>query len=129
MTNALDAVLEIFSWVGFGVAVVFGLVAVIVWAVDGSWLPAEAYLDEDGVTARWIDVDGEVNAAVLSAADAAALGGVDRASIFYRHGWRGRVRLTPRPPVLKLLWGMAIGGAGVGILSVIGSIAAIFLRG
>lgn len=128
MANALDAILEILTWVGFGAAVAFGIAAVIVWAADGSWLPAEAYLDDDGATARWIDGDGEVNAAPLAPHDLASWKG-DRAQIWYRHGWHDRMRMTPRPPVLKLLWGLAAGGLGVGVLATIGSIIALFARG
>ncbi|GAB2709568.1 hypothetical protein BKA24_002599 [Microbacterium marinum] len=129
MTNALDAILEIFSWVGFGAAFAFGIAAVVVWAADGSWLPAEAYLDDDGLTARWIDADGEVNSAPLTADDVAGLAGADRAQIWYRHGWRDRMRTSPRPPILRLLWGLSLGGFVVGAVAVIGSFVALFLRG
>ncbi|MDJ1114884.1 hypothetical protein [Microbacterium dauci] len=128
MANALDAILEILTWVGFGAAVAFGVAAVVVWAADGSWLPVEAYLDDDDRTVRWIDGDGEVNAAPLSPDDRAEWQG-DRAQIWYRHGWHDRMRLAPRPPVLKLLWGLAIGGLAVGAVSTVGSIIAIFVRG
>ncbi|WP_405372407.1 MULTISPECIES: hypothetical protein [unclassified Microbacterium] len=129
MANALDAILEIFSWVGFGAAFAFAIAAVIVWAADGSWLAAEAYLDDDGTTARWIDADGEVNSARLSDHDVAAFEGKDRADIFYRHGWRDRMRMTARPGVLRLLWGLAAGGFVLGVVTVVWSVVALFTRG
>ena len=128
MTQALDAILEIFSWVGFGAAVVFGIAALVVWASDGSWLPADAYLDEDGRTLRWLDDAGEVNAAELSAHDRDHLGGGGTARIWYRHGWRDRMRFTRRPPVLRLLVGLAVGGGALGVVTVLASVIVFFLR-
>ena len=129
MANALDAILEIFSWVGFLAAGVFALTGLVVWAADGSWLPTQAYLDDDGVTARWIAADGDVNTATLTDADAGVFAGADRADVWYRHGWKGRMRTTPRPPHLRLLWGMAAGGFAVGAIASIVSLIALFARG
>lgn len=128
MTQALDAILEIFSWVGFGASVVFGIAAIVVWAADGSWLPADAYLDEDGRTLRWIDDEGEVNSAPLAEHDRHHLGDGGAARIWYRHGWHDRMRFTRRPPVLRLLVGLAIGGAALGVASVAASVVVFFLR-
>ncbi|MFI8633651.1 hypothetical protein ACIGEP_13745 [Microbacterium sp. NPDC077663] len=128
MTQALDAILEIFSWVGFGGAVVFGIAAVIVWASDGSWLPADAYLDDDGHTLRWLDDAGEVNAARLAEHDRDHLGAGGAARIWYRHGWRDRMRFTRRPPILRLLIGLAIGAGALGVLSTAASIVVFFVR-
>lgn len=128
MTQALDAILEIFTWVGFGAAVAFGVVAVVVWASDGSWLPAEGYLDDDGRTLRWIDSEGEVNSAPLSDEDRDRLADEPAANIWYRHGWHDRMRFTRRPPVLRLLTGLAVGGAALGLLASALSIVAYFVR-
>ncbi len=64
MDIALDAVLELFTWTGFGGAVILGIVLVVLWAVDGTWL-AEAIVDRDGdeVVVRWFDGDGDANSA------------------------------------------------------------------
>ncbi len=129
MAQALDAILEIFSWVGFGAAVVFALAAVAVWAADGSWLPADAYLDDDGSTVRWIDGDRDVNSASLPESYRGHFDGRGEGRIWYRHGWHDRMRLTRRPPVLKLLWGLAVGGLVLGILATVGSVIALFVRG
>lgn len=128
MTQALDAILEIFSWVGFGAAVVFGITAVIVWASDGSWLPADAYLDDDGRTLRWIDDASEVNAAQLADHDRDHLGAGGTARIWYRHGWHDRMRFTRHPPVLRILFGLTVGGGVLGLLSVLASVVVFFLR-
>ncbi|MFJ6678770.1 hypothetical protein ACIQLK_06540 [Microbacterium sp. NPDC091382] len=128
MTQALDAILEIFTWVGFGAAVAFGVVAVIVWASDGSWLPADAYLDEDGRTIRWIDSDGEVNSAPLAEEDHHRVSAERTGRIWYRHGWHDRMRFTRRPPVLRLLTGLAVGALALGVLASGLSLVAYFVR-
>lgn len=122
MTTAIDILLEVFTWIGFGACVVLLIAFVVLWAADGTWLPVEAIVDRDGdaPVARWIDADGDVNSAVLSAADAAVLAGADTARIWYRHGWRDRMRLTHRPPGLRALLLAAVGMLGLGIVCLVG---------
>lgn len=128
MTQALDAILEIFTWVGFGAAVVLGIVAVVVWASDGSWLSAEAFLDEDGRTLRWIDSEGDVNSAALDESDRSRIGADHKAQIWHRHGWHDRMRFTRRPPALRMLMGLVAGGATLGIAATVASIVVFFVR-
>jgi len=129
--NTLDAVLEILVWVGLGAALVLAVVTVIVWAVDGTWLPADAIVDreEEGTIVRWYGDDGQADRARASDLDAAELGEADRASIWYRHGTRGRMRLTPRSPALRPFASLTLGMLGVGVLALIGSWIALFARG
>lgn len=127
--NALDAVIETFTWVGFGAAALLGVVALIVWAVDGSWLPADALVDhEDGVTfVRWFDGDGDANNARATGADQHALEGKDRASIWYRHGWRDTMRLTRRTPALRAVVTGAVAMLGIGVVALVVSWIRIFV--
>ena len=39
MTTAVDILLEVFTWIGLGGAFALAVVAVILWAADGTWLP------------------------------------------------------------------------------------------
>ncbi|MBN9177835.1 MAG: hypothetical protein J0I43_10755 [Microbacterium sp.] len=133
----MDILFEIFAWIGFGGFVLLAVAAVVVWAADGTWLPAEAIVDRERDAAtqhettivRWYDADGDANSAVASPQDAAELAGRDAASIWYRHGWTGRMRLTRRSPGLhRLLWS-ATGMLALGILAVAASIILYFSRG
>jgi len=126
--NALDAVIEIFTWLGFGGALLLGIVAVALWAADGTWLAAEAVVDheDEGTFVRWFDVDGDANSARISGADAAALAGRDHASIWYRYGWRDRMRLTRRPPGLPAVAWAALSLLALGILMLVLSWVRIF---
>jgi hypothetical protein len=127
--NALDAVIEIFTWVGLGTAAILGVAALIVWALDGSWLPADALVDhEDGVTfVRWFDGDGDANNARVSGAEQQALAGLDRTPIWYRHGWRDTMRLTRRTPVLRAVITGALAMLAVGIVALVASWVLLFV--
>ncbi|SDQ84919.1 hypothetical protein [Microbacterium sp. cf332] len=131
MTTTLDAVLEAFGWAGFGGAAAFGLALVVLWATDGTWLPAEGLVDHepDGTWVRWFDDEGEANSARVDGHTAALLGGHDRADIWFRHGWRGRMRLTRRPPMRRLLAGLALGFLALGVVSTAASWVVLFVRG
>ncbi|WP_282838044.1 hypothetical protein [Microbacterium flavum] len=124
----LDILLEIFSWVGFSGFALLLAVAVVIWAADGTWLPAEALVDHDeGATVvRWFDADGDANSATVHAADAAHLAGLDTTPIWYRHGWQGRMRLTRRPPGLRPVLLTAGGLLALGAVSVIASVVLYF---
>ena len=129
--NALDAVIEVFTWLGFGGAIVLGVVAVIVWVADGTWLEAEGLVDhEDGATfVRWYDADGDANGVRVGDHDAAALAGTDRLDIWYRYGWRDRMRLTHRPPALRAILIAAAGLLALGVVALAVSWVLLFARG
>lgn len=127
----LDAVLDVFGWAGFGAAAAFGLALIVLWAGDGTWLRADGFVDResDGTWVRWFDHDGVANSAQVDAHTAGELAGRDRVEMWYRRGWEGRMRLTRRPPLFRLLVGLAIGFFAVGIVSVIASWILLFARG
>lgn len=131
MTTAVDLVLEVFTWVGFGGAAAAALACVIAWAADGTWLPADAIVDREGddTVVRWLDDDGDVNRAVASHAEAQALAGQEGVRLWYRLGWAGRMRLTRRSPALtRLLWAGA-GLLALGILSLAAGVVLYFAGG
>lgn len=127
----VDILLETFTWIGLGGAFVLAVVVVIAWASDGTWLAADALVDHDGAdpVVRWIDADGDVNSAVAVGEDAEALAGRDRAEIWYRLGWQGRMRLTRRPHGFRPLLLSAGGMLALGILAMVTSWVLYFVRG
>ena len=68
MDATIDAVAEIFSWVGFGLGALVAGVALVMYLFDGTWLPTRGVLDdgEHGRVVRWFDEDGNVNEAHLT---------------------------------------------------------------
>jgi hypothetical protein len=122
---------DVFTWVGLLGAGVFGVVAVILWVADGTWLPVRAVVETvgHGRVVRWIDADGGVNEAPLSDADHAKLDGRDMADIHYRRGWRNRMRVTRGSRAVHLFARLAVGFAGLGILALIGSWVLLAVQG
>lgn len=131
MDTTLDIVLEVFSWLGLGAGLLLVVIAVILWAADGTWLPADAIVDHelDGTVVRWFDADGEANAAHATPAEAQQLAGADRAPIWYRLGWRGRMRLTRRAPGFRAVAWAAASMLALGVLALAASGILLFARG
>ncbi|MCC9052802.1 hypothetical protein LOK55_00465 [Microbacterium sp. F2E] len=134
-SDVTDVLLEVFTWVGFGGSAVLAVVMAILWAADGTWLPAEAIVDtERGPTGevtvvRWFDADGDANSAVAGPAEASALAGREQADIWYRHGWTSRMRLQRRPPGLRAVTLAAAGLFALGVLCLVSGWVVFFLRG
>ena len=131
MSNALDAVIEIFTWVGLGGGAVLAMVAVVLLLADGTWLPVRAVVEEvdGGRVVRWFDDQGGVNEAPLSAHDDAKVGSADMADIFYRRGSAHRMRLTRSSPVVRFVSLLSAGILGLGLLAFVSSIVVLFVRG
>lgn len=131
MDHAIDAVIEIFTWVGLGAGILLGLVALILKLADGTWLPARAIVEhaDDRSLVRWFDEDGGVNAAQLNHEQADALAGKDMADIFYRRGTPNRMRLTDGSPAVRSVGLLAAGLLGLGIAAMVLSGILLFTRG
>lgn len=133
MGTTFDIVFEVFTWVGFAGAAVFAIIAVVLWAADGSWMPAQAIVErtpEGGATVRWHDDHGDVNEAALNHADAARLDPRrELIDIYYRLGWQHRARLTQHSPSVRAMLWLAVGLAGVGAVALIASLVVLFAAG
>lgn len=131
MSNALDALIEIFTWVGLGGGSVLAFVAVFLLLLDGTWLPARAVVEhvDGGRVVRWFDEHGGVNEAPLSAHDDAKVGSADMADIFYRRGSAHRMRLTRSSPVVRFLSLLAGGVLALGVVAFVVSVVLLFARG
>lgn len=131
MANALDAIVEIFTWVGFGAATLFAFVALVLLLADGTWRPARVVIEKAGDrrVARWFDDDGGVGEALLGPAEEEALGNAEEADAFVRQGSLSRMRLTKRSPSVRAFFLLASGLFGVGLASSIISIVSLFARG
>ena len=131
MDSAIDALVEIFSWVGFAVGALVAGVALLMYLLDGTWLPARGVLEvtEHGRIVRWFDEDGGVNEAHLSHEQERELAGKDMADIFYRRGARGRMRLTQGSPAVRAVAYLAVGLIGLGVLAIVVSGILLFTRG
>ena len=131
MDHAIDAVIEIFTWVGLGAGILLGLVALILKLADGTWLQTRAIVEhgETGSLVRWFDADGGVNAAALNHEQTHALAGKEMADIFYRRGRQNRMRLTHGSPAVRAVWLLAAGLLALGVIALVTSWVLLFARG
>ena len=131
VSNALDALIEIFTWVGLGGGLLLAMAAAVLLLADGTWLPARAVIERvgDGRVVRWFDDEGGVNEAPLSEHDDAKIGSADMADIFFRRGSANRMRLTRSSPVVRFVSLLAAGVSTLGLVAFIVSIVLLFVRG
>ncbi|WP_194410908.1 hypothetical protein [Microbacterium cremeum] len=131
MHGTIDALAEIFSWVGLGAGALLAATALILRLFDGTWLPARAVVETvaDGRVVRWFDEDGGVNEAVLAHEQDHAIGDKQMADIYYRRGRRNRMRLTQGSPAVRAVGLLAVGLLALGAIAMIVSLVLIFARG
>ena len=129
--HALDAIIEIFSWAGFGLGALLAGIALVVYLFDGTWLPVRAVVEdaERGRLVRWFDEDGGVNEAHLTHEQEREIGGKDMADIYYRRGSRNRMRLTQGSPAVRAIALLAGGLLALGVIALAASLILLFVRG
>jgi len=131
MDAAIDAMAEIFTWVGFGVGAFLAGVALVAYLFDGTWVPVRAFVEttESGRVVRWFDEDGGVNEAPLTHEQLHVVGDAGMYDIFARRGWRNRMRLTQHSPLVRAIALLAAGLIGLGIVALIVTSVLLFSRG
>ena len=125
----LDTLLELFTWIGFGVGGFLAIITAIIVLVDGTWLPATAVVEDlpDGRVVRWFD-DGGACEGRLSPEENERIGDAEKVQLYYRAGTT-RVRLTARPRFGTLIWRFAGGFVALGMLSFLVSFVLMFMNG
>ena len=131
MPETIDAIVEIFSWIGFGVGALLAGIALLMYLFDGTWVPVRAVVEDttNGRLVRWFDEEGGVNEALLSHEQEKTIGGKDMADIYSRRGARNRMRLTQGSPAVRAVALLAVGLLGLGLVALITSIVLLFVRG
>ena len=131
MSQAIDALAEIFSWIGFGVGALLAGVALIMYLFDGTWVPVRAVVESSahGRLVRWFDEDGGVGEAHLTHEQEHHIGDADMADIFVRRGSRNRMRLTHGSPAVRAVTRLAIGMLALGVVALVTSLVMLFVRG
>lgn len=114
----LDAILTIFTWIGLGIGALLAGVALVLYALDGTWVPVRAVVErtDRGLVARWFGHD-TVGEAPLSEHDHAELGGGDEVDAFARADSADRLRRTRRSPVVRAVAGFALGFLAIGVVA------------
>lgn len=129
MTNALEAIAEILSWVGIGVGAVVGVVALVAMVADGTWVRVRGFVEHEpeGAVIRWFDEEGRACAAALTDAQVHHLGGADAADVWTRRGFVDRVRFTRHSPAVRA-WALLAGVLlAVGVVALLASVVLLFV--
>jgi len=133
MDPRLDVIVEIFSWVGFGVGALLAGIALVLYVADGTWVPMRVMIEDDpdteGRVARWFTDRGGVGVAHLTHEQDHALAGRDSADVFVRSGGRDRMRLTRHSRLVRGVAYLAAGFVGLGVVSVVLSVVLLVVRG
>ncbi|GAA3657354.1 hypothetical protein [Microbacterium marinilacus] len=128
---ALAAITEILTWAGLGAGALFGGLALIIRLADGTWQPVRAVIigsdPAQPRVVRWFGDDGVHEAPLTAEFEEAAER--DEVPLHHRVGSRSRVRLEARSPWPRLLGGVALACAGVGLLSLVVQIVGLMLAG
>lgn len=131
MNAAVDAVIEIFTWVGFGAGALLAGIALIAYLFDGTWVPVRAVVEptDHGTVVRWFDEEGGVNEAALTHEQIEKVGGAGMYDIFARRGWNNRMRFTQGSPLVRAVALLAAGLIGLGVIALTVSSVLLFTRG
>ncbi len=131
MSETVDALTEIFTWVGIGGGILLALVALIMHLADGTWVPTRAVLVESptGRLVRWFDDDGGVGEAHLTHEQEHHLGDVELADVYVRMGSHDRARLTKGSPAVRAVALLSAGLLMVGLVAMVISLVMLFVRG
>ena len=131
MSQAIDALAEIFSWVGFGIGALLAGIALIMYLFDGTWVPVRAVVESsaNGRLVRWFDEDSGVGEAHLTHEQEHHIGDADMADIFVRRGSLNRMRLTQGSPAVRAVALLAGGMLALGVVALVTSLVMLFARG
>lgn len=115
----IGAITEIFSWIGFGGAIVMAVVWLIAHLADGTWVPVSGVVidDIDPPVVRWFGEDHRVGEAELTAELRAAANARGEIELFTDPRRRGSARLVARSPLPRFAAWSAAAFAALGIIA------------
>jgi hypothetical protein len=128
-SDMLGTILELFTWIGFGVAALCAF-AILLWrSAEGDYEKTDAIVvpEDDGLVARWM-TDDAVERRPLDPQEIDEIKGADKIPVYYSRRVPGRMRLHPRSTgekILALL--LAITGA-VGLLAAVVSLVLLLIE-
>jgi hypothetical protein len=129
-SDLVGTVLELFTWIGFGVAALCAF-AILFWrSAEGDYESTDAIVvtEDDGLVARWM-TDDAVEHRPLDPHEIDEIKGADKVPVFYSRRVPGRMRLQRRSTGEKILWLLMAITAGVGVIATVVSLVLLFIEG
>ena len=127
MPPALAIALEIYTWIGLGAAVVLGIMALIAWVADGSWVPVRAVVTATpvGPVVRWFDEGGILGEAPLPPGASVH---DEEVELWARLGRHDTVRVSRTSPFVRSRARLTAGFAALALIGLVVSVVLLFLE-
>jgi len=131
MYAGIGLILELFTWVGFGIGAFLLVGYLVARAVRAGWVETDAVVVADGseLRLRWLSDDRELFERLVEPDERALIGDKDHCEIRYSRfsPWKSRLKADSR--AVRALGILTVVFVGIGVVASVASIVVLFLGG
>jgi len=131
MYAGIGLILELFTWVGFGIGALLLVGYLIARAARAAWVETDAVVVAAGseLRLRWLSDDRELFERLVEPDERALIGDKDHCEIRYSRfsPWKSRLKADSR--AVRALGILTVVFVGIGVVSSVASIVLLFLGG
>ena len=131
MYAGIGLILELLTWVGFGIGVLLLVGYLIARAARAAWVETDAVVVAEGseLRLRWLSDDRELFERLVEPDERALIGDRDHCEIRYSRfsPWKSRLKADSR--AVRALGILTVVFVGIGVVASVASIVVLFLGG
>ena len=131
MYAGIGLILELLTWVGFGIGVLLLVGYLIARAARAAWVETDAVVVAEGseLRLRWLSDDRELFERLVEPDEQALIGDRDHCEIRYSRfsPWKSRLKADSR--AVRALGILTVVFVGIGVVASVASIVVLFLGG
>jgi len=131
MYAGIGLILELLTWVGFGIGVLLLVGYLIARAARAAWVETDAVVVAEGseLRLRWLSDDRELFERLVEPDERALIGDKDHCEIRYSRfsPWKSRLKADSR--AVRALGILTVVFVGIGVVASVASIVVLFLGG
>jgi len=131
MYAGIGLILELFTWVGFGIGALLLVGYLIARAARAAWVETDAVVVAEGseLRLRWLSDDRELFDRLVEPEERALIGDKDHCEIRYSRfsPWKSRLKADNR--AVRALGILTVVFVGIGVVASVASIVVLFLGG
>jgi len=131
MYEGIGLILELLTWVGFGIGVLLLVGYLIARAARAAWVETDAVVVAEGseLRLRWLSDDRELFERLVEPDERALIGDKDHCEIRYSRfsPWKSRLKADSR--AVRALGILTVVFVGIGVVASVASIVVLFLGG
>jgi len=131
MYAGIGLILELFTWVGFGIGAFLLVGYLVARAARAGWVETDAVVVADGseLRLRWLSDDRELFERLVEPDERALIGDKDHCEIRYSRfsPWKSRLKADSR--AVRALGILTVVFVGIGVVASVASIVVLFLGG